>query len=642
MDSNEKSKRDEIMSVFSNQLPDDYSHYNEAQQINNNSSQLSNLSFNTDNQTTDDQKEIKDFLNGLAVQQPEEYGDLKSSNSSKVETDDGAFLDSIFGNSDNDDFVDDAEQKYRQEQGFTLTDKLPYKIDTTDSKYTSQSEAFLQLIFGNNVFLSGPAGSGKSYIIDKYVDYVHKHSNKHVYVTSTTGLSALNVHGETIHSYSGQGISLEPYQKMKNNPSNIFLWKKSKRKILDTDILIIDEISMFSELQLEFLYERLKDILKERFDKIQIIVAGDFSQLPPVASKEQVKEYGEGAKTFCYNTPAWKNFHFIPCYLDRIYRAKDTRLQTMLNNIADGHGSDHNNIRLLRQLKVTKNKFTKDIPTLVSTNCEVNKINNQMQCDNPNQLYSNLTIYQQDVTSENLKKAHYIAKKMGYEEQLDLKVGDTVMVTANGNVQAPFYEKVDFMAPNLKNGIIGTIVSLTPNKDHNNMLDSVGFKANIDNQDYNYTLHPDTYEINDVKGEVLSSFKQYPLRLAYAISIHKSQGQTFSKIAIDLKNTWMPGLGYVALSRATNYDSISLIKSQPGRAWNSKALMINRSSLNIRQDLLKQAYGLRQAYMPFYEIIAKDINFIFNNRDKLDSGQLLNAAQDWNNGKLKKLKDYYD
>lgn len=547
---------------------------------------------------------------------------------------------------------DDLIKNYYQKEGFITGEKLPYKLDLTDSDYTSQSEAFLQLIMGNNVFLSGPAGSGKSYIIDKYVDYVHKNSKKNVYVTSTTGLSALNVHGETIHSYSGQGISLEPFKEMRKNPSNVFLWNKSRRKILHTDILVIDEISMLSALQLQFLYERLKALLKERFNKVQIIVAGDFSQLPPVASKEAVEEYGEGARSFCYNTEAWKAFHFIPCYLDRIWRAKDTRLQTLLANIADGKGGDSFNIRLLRGLKVTQNKFTKGIPTLVSKNSEVNKINTQMQNDNKNELYTNQTLYDTAVTSENLKLAHKEAKKLGYEESLSLKVGDTVMITSNASKKEPFYltpknndsNNYSFFnedpRPLLKNGIIGTITSIIPDEEMNNKISQIGFSAEIDGVTYDYELVPYRNEIDDVKGREIAAFIQFPLRLAYAISIHKSQGQTFSKIAIDLKHTWMPGLGYVALSRATNYDSIMLIKTQPGRAWNSRALMINQASLDIREDMLKNACLLRQSYMPYYEVAAKDINFIFKNRDKLDLGSLLTASVDYNNGKLKAVKDY--
>ena len=95
-------------------------------------------------------------------------------------------------------------------------------------------------------------------------------------------------------------------------------------------------------------------------------------------------------------------------------------------------------------------------------------------------------------------------------------------------------------------------------------IETIGFDADIDGNTYHYDLLPYNNEINDVKGNKIAGFTQFPLRLAYAISIHKSQGQTFTKIAIDLKHTWMPGLGYVALSRATNYDSIFI---NQGTAW---------------------------------------------------------------------------
>lgn len=622
-----ENRKEELMQALYNELPTAY-------QTNTDTSSSSTNQNNNVSQPVDNNVDTLPFEIDDKGTLP--FGDESSNpfSNNDMFSDDANFKDN--------DSDDDKVKDYYQKQGFVTGEKEPYKIDLADSNYTSQSEAFLQLIMGNNVFLSGPAGSGKSYIIDKYVDYVHKHSHKRVYVTSTTGLSALNVHGETIHAYSGQGVSLMPYEEMKKNPSNEFLWSKSRKKILNTDILIIDEVSMLSALQMQFLYDRLKDLLKERFNKLQVIVAGDFSQLPPVANKEAVDEYGSAARSFCYNTPAWNGFHFIPCYLDRIWRAKDTRLQQLLANIADGKGSDPANIRLLRKLKITQNKFTKGVPTLVSKNSEVNKINNRMQSENQNELYTNPTEYDTDVTSEHLKFAHKIAKKLGYEDSISLKVDDTVMITSNASEKKPFYTDAVGYRPLLKNGIIGTITDIQTSTNQYGMqhIETIGFDADIDGNTYHYDLLPYNNEIDDVKGNKIAGFTQFPLRLAYAISIHKSQGQTFTKIAIDLKHTWMPGLGYVALSRATNYDSISLIKEQPGKAWNDKALMINRASLNIRNDLLQKAYQLRQAYMPYYEVAAKDIRFIFENRDKLDLGSLLNASADYDKGELKELKDY--
>lgn len=504
--------------------------------------------------------------------------------------------------------------------------RIELKINNEKSNFTSQSEALLQLIMGNNVFLAGPAGSGKSYVIRKYCKILRNIMPKvNIYRTSTTGLSALNIQGETIHSYSGAGISAKPYKELKkNHGSFIPLWMKSYQKIKATDVLIIDEISMFSEAQLEFLRERMEDILKDKINKIQVIVAGDFSQLSPVANSEVVRTYGQSHINYCYGTDAWKKFDFVDCYLDRIYRAKDTRLQLILDLIASGHGNDQRVINTLNKLPKQYSSHEPGVPSLLPTNREVKVTNNQWQKSNKGQEYYYETVFD---TYGDLNIAKKMAKERDAEEEIRLRVGDTVMITTNDNENNPYGFPVNG-GPTLKNGMIGQFlgVSQAPKnrkKSEPKRLtgnEKLGFLYKANGKSFLYLITPHHEAILNPKDEVVAGFTQYPLKLAYAISIHKSQGQTFSKIAVDLHNCWSPGLGYVALSRATNISGITLVTPNEWvTPWNAKALTIDSRSMKIKNNLMLHAKENRKKYSKIYPIVAWDIVYIIKNRSAANS-----------------------
>lgn len=159
------------------------------------------------------------------------------------------------------------------------------------AEYTSQTEAIIQMLMGNNVFLSGPAGSGKSFVIRKYCELVESFNPRvKIYKTSTTGLSAINIGGQTIQSFSGMGIYKHTYEDYLKLPgvTDSGLYRGSLYKIKSSQILIIDEVSMLSARDLQFLVDRIKDI-KKNIKYLQIIVSGDFTQLQPVATKKTLK-----------------------------------------------------------------------------------------------------------------------------------------------------------------------------------------------------------------------------------------------------------------------------------------------------------------------------------------------------------------
>lgn len=521
----------------------------------------------------------------------------------------------------------------------TKNDKpIKLELDTTESNYTSQSEALLQLFLGRNVFLSGPAGSGKSYVIRKYCEMLREIDPEvRIYRTSTTGLSALNIQGETIHSYSGQGISSKPYEELKKNHDAFKgLWFTSKSKIMDTDVLIIDEISMFSEAQLDFLYSRLHDILKSRLKHVQIIVAGDFTQLPPVADRKSIKAYGSKLANYCYGTESWNKLGFIDCYLDRIYRAKDKRLQFVLDGISKGYGNDPRVIKVLQQLPQQKAFYRKGVPVLMPTNREVATINNQRQKANTGNEYYFETVYD---NTKARSLAENMAKARDVYRELRLRVGDTIMITTNDNDKEP-YATSPTGGPTLKNGMIGTFVGLSgaPGEEHAepkklSLNSKLGFQytetlGNGETRDHLYLVSPKHEILMNAKDEPVAGFTQFPIKLAYAISIHKSQGQTFTKLAIDLRKVWQAGLGYVALSRATGFDGITLINEDIwSTPWNQLALQVDKRSLHIKRAVLNHAKLVREKYTKDYKVASFDIAYLVHNRRHLSYTELIKKAK---------------
>lgn len=493
---------------------------------------------------------------------------------------------------------------------------LEMKEIIDNSKYTSQKEAIFHMLLGNNVFLTGPAGSGKSHVIRTYCDYIRKYApKKRIFRTSTTGLSALNIHGETLASYSGIGISKKTYQELKMDKNkNIGLWFQSGKKIKATDILIIDEISMCSEQQLTFLRDRLMDILGPRFYRIQIIVAGDFSQLPPVATKADKDYFGDSIGNYCYGTEAWKDFHFVDCFLDRIYRTSDVKLQKMLYYITMGHGNDDFVDESLHSLKVVE-KPKENIPLLLSTNSAVNKVNNDSQKKNKNLMLVSDTYYP---PKTNLKIAKKFAKERNAEVALKVKIGDTVMITSNDTDSNEGFGYAINAGPGLKNGMIGTIkdvikesgnsVKTDKKKYEMTVNDMIIFEYEDNGNTYTYSIKRKRETIMDQNDKVIAEFSQFPIKLAYAISIHKSQGQTFSRIGVDLSSTWAPGLGYVALSRATSMKSIILLNPKGyDRPWNNMALKIEPISIKIKSETMKNAKENRIVSKKYYNSVLDNI-----------------------------------
>ena len=374
-----------------------------------------------------------------------------------------------------------------------------------------QLEALMIIKNKQNLFLTGSAGTGKSYTINKIVEYFDNNNIKFG-LTALTGCAASLINGQTLHSYLCLGINnslneIYKYLSEKNKP------KLKNLKLLNA--LIIDEISMMSNELLE-LIDNLFKLIKSNdiaFGGIQIIMVGDFHQLPPIKGN------------YCFTSSIWDDLNMNIVILTELIRQKDDlQLQEILEELRDGRISDIT-YKKLESLKDTK--FDNDIkPTkLFPININVDKINqkefNKLVKLNNNQIKT-YKAYTKNV-NENISN---------YEISLTLNA--QIMVTRNISVEN-----------HLVNGTRGIVVGLLDNivviKDIRNIIHHINYYTDINkNSKYNISF--------------------MPLKLAYAISIHKSQGSSIDCLELDLgSDIFVSGQTYTALSRATNINNIKII-----------------------------------------------------------------------------------
>lgn len=386
-----------------------------------------------------------------------------------------------------------------------------------------QSKALAILKSGRNVFLTGSAGAGKTYVLNQYIKYLKQHGIP-VAITASTGIAATHMNGQTIHSWAGIGI--------KDYVSDRYLAslrdKKYFRDKMDkVKVLIIDEISMLHRNQLDAVDYVLKFFKQndEPFGGVQVIFSGDFFQLPPIG-----EEWEESRDKFCFMSDAWVNSKVHICYLTEQYRQTNNALNDILNEIRSGHISQ----KTLDLLESRIEYFSDEIDSqtrLYTHNMDVDRINKGQL----HQIDSSAKIFEAKVAG-NPALVEVLKKSVLADEVLELKIGAKVMFVRN-NFDVGFV-----------NGTIGTVSGYTEK-------DEPIIKA-LDGEFY--VAKPETWAIEDESGKALASFTQVPLRLAWAITIHKSQGMTLDSAFIDLSKAFEKGQGYVALSRLRDLNSLTL------------------------------------------------------------------------------------
>lgn len=397
-----------------------------------------------------------------------------------------------------------------------------------------QNVAFSLLKTGQNVYLTGSAGTGKTYLINQYIQYLRERDVP-LAITASTGIAATHIGGQTIHSWSGIGIkdritSLD-LDKISRN-------KQTKDRLENTKVLIVDEISMLSGKLLTGVSDILKHFKKNdiAFGGIQVILSGDFFQLPPVS-----REGLSNREKFAFMAPVWVEAGLKVCYLTQQFRQGEDMLSNLLDEIRNQDISQDSG-NLIND-KLREEMPDSEILKLYTHNADVDKMNQKRLEENPNPIKT-FTAF----TSGSPNIVETLRKTVLAAPQIQLKLGAKVMFVRN-NPEKGYY-----------NGTIGTIEDFESEEGYPIVTTSSGRRI---------TCAQEEWTVVDEKETILASYKQIPLRLAWAITVHKSQGMTLDAAEIDLSKTFETGQGYVALSRLKDWKGLYL------RGINNRALSVD-------------------------------------------------------------------
>ncbi|RUM69976.1 MAG: helicase [Sulfurovum sp.] len=409
-----------------------------------------------------------------------------------------------------------------------------------------QTTALNILKSGKNVFITGSAGTGKTYLLNLYTQYL-KERRVYPTIVAPTGIAASHLGGQTIHSFFALGIreSID-----EGYVESLMEKKYLKTRFSKLKLLIIDEISMVSPALFSSMDLVLRGFkgLDAPFGGVQVIISGDFFQLPPVSKEPKDKR-------FAWQSPSWKALELQTCYLEEKFRQDDNRLIEVLDDIRSGDISDKTNKALKARMNVSLSSESK-ITQLYTHNADVDRINlaelDKLEGE------EKLFVYESKGSAKNIDK---IFKSSLVLEELRLKKGALVIFIKN----SPEGEYV--------NGTTGIVQSFSP-------IDKMPIVITTDGK--KIKLEREEWSLENDSGKVTATVTQVPLRLAWAITIHKSQGMTLDAAQIDLSKTFEVGQGYVALSRIKSIEGLSLLGLNP------MALRVDPLILHI-DDRIKMA-----------------------------------------------------
>lgn len=455
-----------------------------------------------------------------------------------------------------------------------------------------QREALEILKTGANVFLTGVPGAGKTYVINEYISYLE---DKGIYpaVTASTGIAATHIGGTTIHSFSGIGIetNIDDYRIEK-----ILEREKLVKKIQNTKVLIIDEISMLDANTLDNVNKVMKAIKNPElaFGGVQVIFVGDFFQLPPVTRRGEVKNY-------CFVSNAWREAKPLTCYLEEQYRQSDPVFTKLLlairsNEIEEMH------VEILDDLiKKTNKKF--GIKSVVKGSEDVWE---EETVEIPeDEIVAKVTtdLVPEEVPIINILELHSHNKNVDEINEIGLKnlEGKEFIYKMITTGKKNFVENLmnSCLSPEILKLKVGAKVIFTKNSMEGEYANGTMAEV-IELESFFIKVRTKTGKMIDVKqtdwsvesdGKVIAKITQYPLRLAWAITVHKSQGMSLDEAVISLGETFEYGQGYVALSRIRSLEGVYL------KSYNPKALRVNEAISEFDEKVRKESRFIQNKFL---------------------------------------------
>lgn len=441
------------------------------------------------------------------------------------------------------------------------------------------------------MYITGRAGSGKSYLLDFFV----RNSRKNVAVVAPTGVAALNVGGQTIHSFFALDLVVQDIAEIRKKG----VFGKRKTILQNLDTLVIDEASMVRVDILDAIDTKMR-IANENnlpFGGKQVILFGDLYQLPPVV-EPQISRYLEDkyGSIFFFKAPVFNRTLLKMYELKEIFRQKnDPAFMGILNDIRIGQITDNELSSLNTRCVPHQRTITNNFLTLAPRNETVDRINRSML----SQIHQPEYTYTASITGD-FKQGAYPT-----EYELKLKVGAQVIMLKNDALDdEQTFNDYGNTGRRWVNGTLGIISELGPNtiKVMINGVEHSIDRASWDKKEYAYNA-----ETKKLTSQVVASFVQFPIRLAWALTIHKAQGQTYQSVEVDLEGgAFDSGQTYVALSRCVslqnlylahpisrediivNQEVVNFMKTKQDLIPNTKVVSVDEDKEQRRAELLRQ------------------------------------------------------